>query len=82
MALITLRVMKLFDSKSFNLLKQYCLRVIDAWVYKTRPSHLGGQYVVNSNDICYLLNICHFYIMTVFETDNFNGFVVDNLVGK
>lgn len=80
LALITLRALKLFDSKSFDLLKEYCIRVINAWVIKTSPSVTGEKYMLHSNDISYLLNICHIYLMTVYESDHLNGFIIDNLV--
>lgn len=78
--MITLRAMKLLSSNSFQLLKTYCMRVISVWMERTSPKRTDDKYSVNTDEIFYLINICHFYMMAVYETDKLNGLLIDNLV--
>uniref|UniRef100_A0A1I8PB88 Uncharacterized protein n=1 Tax=Stomoxys calcitrans TaxID=35570 RepID=A0A1I8PB88_STOCA len=82
--LIVLRLVKLFDQSSIDMVKTLCMRVIAAWnkVYYTELNQTGGSrlpYVPPEDKRCLLL-ICHIYLMAVYEADDVKGYVIDNMM--
>lgn len=82
--LIVLRLVKLFDQSSIDMVKTLCMKVIAAWnkVYYNEMSQTIGSrlpYVPPEDKRC-LLFICHIYLMAVYEADDNKGYVIDNMV--
>ena len=83
MPLIVLRLVKLFDQSSIDMVKTLCMRVIAAWnkVYQKELETSGRRlpYVPPEDKRCLLL-VCHIYLMAVYEADDVKGYVIDNMV--
>ncbi|XP_061401872.1 uncharacterized protein LOC133337683 [Musca vetustissima] len=84
--LIVLRLVKLFDQSSIDMVKTLCMKVIAAWnkVYHNEMSQTGGSrlpYVPPEDKRC-LLYICHIYLMAVYEADDNKGYVIDNMINN
>ncbi|XP_075160415.1 uncharacterized protein LOC142233401 [Haematobia irritans] len=83
---IVLRLVKLFDQCSVDMVKTLCMRVIAAWnkVYTNELNQTGGSrlpYVPPEDKRCLLL-ICHIYLMAVYEADDVKGYVIDNMMNN
>ncbi|XP_037880403.1 uncharacterized protein LOC119631903 isoform X1 [Glossina fuscipes] len=76
--LILLRLIKLFDSKSMDVVKTLSMRVIAAWNAKFGDNRV----IVNREDKRSLIFMCHVYLMAVYETDGVRGYVIDNMINN
>ncbi|XP_073836970.1 uncharacterized protein isoform X2 [Musca autumnalis] len=86
LSLIVLRLVKLFDQSSIDMVKTLCMKVIAAWnkIYHNEMSQTGGSrlpYVPPEDKRC-LLFICHIYLMAVYEADDNKGYVIDNMINN
>ncbi|KAM7355438.1 uncharacterized protein ACRADG_001485 [Cochliomyia hominivorax] len=83
--LIVLRLIKIFDQSSIDMVKTLCMRVIAAWnkIYQRELETSGSRrpYVPPEDKRCLLL-ICHIYLMAVYEADDVKGYVIDNMINN
>lgn len=80
--LIVLRLIKLFDQCSIDMVKTLCMRVIAAWnkIYQIELQTTRRPPYIPPEDKRCLLLTCHIYLMAVYESDDVKGYVIDNLV--
>ncbi|XP_065361243.1 FK506-binding protein 5 isoform X2 [Calliphora vicina] len=83
--LIVLRLVKIFDQSSIDMVKTLCMRVIAAWnkIHQTELETSGSRrpYIPPEDKRCLLL-ICHIYLMAVYESDDVKGYVIDNMINN
>lgn len=74
--LIILRLIKLFDSGSWEAVKQLSLRVLAAWLkcYANASSENFQREQIS------ITLVGHIYLLTVFVADDNRGYVIDNMV--
>lgn len=81
--IIVLRLVKIFDQSSIDMVKTLCMRVIAAWnkMYQIELETSGSRrpYIPPEDKRCLML-ICHIYLMAVYESDDVKGYVIDNMV--
>uniref|UniRef100_A0A1A9V8I8 Uncharacterized protein n=1 Tax=Glossina austeni TaxID=7395 RepID=A0A1A9V8I8_GLOAU len=77
--LIVLRLIKLFDSKSLDTVKILSMRIIAAWnAWNLKDNRLA----INCEDKRCLIFMCHIYLMAIYEIDDVQGYVIDNMLNN
>ncbi|KAL9890961.1 uncharacterized protein ACN427_009731 [Glossina fuscipes fuscipes] len=76
--LIVLRLIKLFDSNSIDMVKILSMRTIAAWNANFRDN----RPTINCEDKRCLIFMCHIYLMAIYEIDDVRGYVIDNMLNN
>ncbi|KAH8398889.1 hypothetical protein KR222_010959 [Zaprionus bogoriensis] len=74
--LIILRLVKLFDSGSWEAVKQLSLRVLAAWLRCNAQASSESL----QRDQASIALVGHLYLLTVFVADDNRGYVIDNMM--
>uniref|UniRef100_A0A1B0A9J7 Uncharacterized protein n=1 Tax=Glossina pallidipes TaxID=7398 RepID=A0A1B0A9J7_GLOPL len=77
--LIVLRLIKLFDSKSIDTVKILSMRIIAAW---NAWNFRDNRFTINCEDKRCLIFMCHIYLMAIYEIDDVQGYVIDNMLNN
>ncbi|XP_053956621.1 uncharacterized protein LOC128862176 [Anastrepha ludens] len=85
LALLLLRLIKLFDGGIFEGVRKLSMRIIAAWNHEYEQSKLEAKLAhpeVKSQHKTCLILICHIYLMAIYEMDDIRGFVIDNVLNN